>query len=72
MTPHLETKGYPLGVAPTYTRPPVARVAAEAASEAALREVSQELETLRAEGRVVLRLLIRCPHSVGGAQCLSR
>jgi len=56
MTPHLETKGYPLGVAPTYTRPPVARVAAEAASEAALREVSQELETLRAEGRVVLRL----------------
>ena len=52
----LETKGYPLGVAPTYTRPPVARVAAEAAAEAALREVSAELETLRAEGRVVLRL----------------
>ena len=52
----LETKGYPLGVAPTYTRPPVARVAAEAAAEAALREVSDELAGLRAEGRVVLRL----------------
>lgn len=52
----LETKAYPLGVAPTYTRPPVARVAAEAAAEAALREISAELETLRAEGRVVLRL----------------
>ena len=54
----LETKGYPLGVAPTYTRPPVARVAAEAAAEAALRAVSAELETLRAEGRVVLRLAL--------------
>lgn len=60
-TPALETKGYPLGVAPTYTRPPVARppvarIAAEAAAEAALREVSDELAGLRAEGRVVLRL----------------
>jgi ParB/RepB/Spo0J family partition protein len=54
----LETKGYPLGVAPTYTRPPVARVAAEAAAEAGLRAVSAELETLRAEGRVVLRLAL--------------
>lgn len=53
----LETKAmYPLGVAPTYTRPPVARVAAEAAAEAALREVSAELAALRAEGRMVLRL----------------
>ena len=56
MPPDLETKAYPLGVAPTYTRPPVARVAAEAAAEAALREVSAELAGLRAEGRVVLRL----------------
>ncbi len=53
----LETKAmYPLGVAPTFTRPPVASVAAGSAAEAALREVSDELTRLREEGRMVLRL----------------
>lgn len=57
MMPELETKAmYPLGLAPAQTRPPVARVAAESAAEAALREVSGELAALRAEGRMVLRL----------------
>lgn len=37
-------------------RAPVARIASEAAAEAALREVSAELSRLRSEGRVVLRL----------------
>lgn len=53
----LETKAMcPLGVAPTFSRPPVAQIAAESAAEAALREVAGELADLRAEGRVVLRL----------------
>jgi hypothetical protein len=53
----LETKSvYPLGVAPTFTRPPIARVAAESAAEAALRDLGAEMAALRAEGRVVLRL----------------
>ncbi|WP_323038207.1 ParB/RepB/Spo0J family partition protein [Gemmobacter sp.] len=57
MTPDLETKAlFPPGLTPGFARPPVARVAAEAAAESALREVSAELAALRAEGRVVLRL----------------
>lgn len=53
----LETKGlFPPGLTPGFSRPPVARVAAESAAENALREVSAELASLRAEGRVVLRL----------------
>jgi ParB family transcriptional regulator, chromosome partitioning protein len=52
----LETTAYPLLGIPAGTRPPVARVAAEAATEAALREVSAELGALRAEGRILLRL----------------
>lgn len=57
MTPDLETKAlFPMGLTPGFSRPPVARVAAESAAEAALREVSGELAALRAEGRMVLRL----------------
>lgn len=57
MTPELETKSmFSLGGTPAFNRPPVARVAAESAAESALRDVSAELATLRAEGRMVLRL----------------
>lgn len=58
----LETKGmftsYPNGVAPTRTRPspPIADVAGDAATVAALEEVSETLSRARAEGRMVLDL----------------
>lgn len=61
MTGPLETKAmYPLGLAPTITRtrPPMARVAAESAAEAALRDLSDEIGALRSEGRMVLRLAL--------------
>lgn len=61
MTEPLETKSmYPLGIAPTITRSrlPMARVAAETAAEAALRDLSDELGILRTEGRMVLRLAL--------------
>ena len=45
------------GVVPVSTgRPPIAQVAAEAASHAALEEVSAELHSARSEGRMVLAL----------------
>src|SRR5690606_13961541 len=57
MTPELEPKSrFSLGGTPALNRPPVARVAAESAAESALRDVSAELASLRAEGRMVLRL----------------
>ena len=60
MPPDLETKAYPLGVAPTRTmprpRPPIAQVAAEASASAALRELSEELTRAREEGRLVQSL----------------
>ena len=52
----LETKSLFLPGPPGFARPPIARVAAESAAEAALRDLGTELATLRAEGRVVLRL----------------
>jgi ParB family chromosome partitioning protein len=52
-----ETKSiprYPLGVAPTTTRrPPIAQVAGDAAAQAALDEVADELHTAKVEGRMV-------------------
>lgn len=57
----LETKSaprYPLGVHPPLAgnRPPIAQVAGEAASQAALDEVAQELQAARSEGRMVQAL----------------
>lgn len=54
-----ETKAmYPLGVAPTRTRPspPIADVASESAATAALKEVTEELRCAREDGRMVLEL----------------
>ena len=59
-TTELETKSmprYPLGVhPPVSSRPPIAQVAAEASAQAALEEVSNELDAARSEGRMVLSL----------------
>lgn len=56
----LETKAmprYPLGVhPPVASRPPIAQVAGDAASQAALEEVSAELNTARTQGRLVQAL----------------
>lgn len=55
----LETKSaFPLGVAPTRTRPsaPIAGVAGEASASAALAELSAEIQAARAEGRLVQAL----------------
>ena len=58
----LETKAlfpqYPLGVAPKMRAPapPIAHVAADAATTAALSEVTAELQSARAEGRMVQSL----------------
>ena len=65
-SPALETKsGYPFGVAPT--RAPIAQVASEAATQAALDEVAGEMQSARNEGRMVLSLpleAIRADHLV--------
>lgn len=61
-----ETKSAPFGWVGT-RRPPIADVAAEAASQAALDEVSTELRRAREEGRMVLSLpleSIRVSHMV--------
>jgi ParB family chromosome partitioning protein len=52
----LETKA--MGVAQTYRRPPapIAEVSGDAATRAALEEVTQELQSARREGRFVIRL----------------
>ncbi|MCF7779684.1 hypothetical protein GLP59_19045 [Sulfitobacter sp. M220] len=61
-TPSLETKAlfptYPQGVAPKMrsTSPPIAYVAGDAATNAALAEVTAELQSARAEGRIVQSL----------------
>lgn len=47
--------GLPIG-ARDFVRPPVARVAAESAAEAALRDLSREMQSLRDQGRVVVSL----------------
>jgi len=56
-TPAPETKSipsYPLGVQPVATRrPPIAQVAGDAAAQAALDEVADELHAAKAEGRMV-------------------
>lgn len=58
-TPELETKGMfpsnPLGVAPKMrtSAPPIAHVASDAATSAALAEVTAELQAARSEGRMV-------------------
>ncbi len=50
----LEAKsGYPFGVAPARTRVPIAQVAGDAAERAALDELSQEINQIRAEGRLI-------------------
>jgi len=57
--PAPEVKGmFPLGVARTSSRPPIAQVAGEAASRAALEELSTTLARARAEGRIVEALPI--------------
>ena len=50
--------GYPLGVAPTrdITSPPVARIAGDAATRAALDELASEMRAAREDGRMVLEL----------------
>lgn len=49
--------GRPLaGAGAGLTAPPIARVAGEAATTAALQEVTEMLETARSEGRLILRL----------------
>ncbi|WP_407474987.1 ParB/RepB/Spo0J family partition protein [Sulfitobacter sp. PM12] len=61
-TPSLETKAlfptYPQGVAPKMRSPspPIAHVASDAATSAALAEVTAELHSARAEGRMVQSL----------------
>lgn len=61
-TPTLETKAlfptYPQGVAPKMrsSSPPIAHVAGDAATSAALAEVTAELQSARAEGRMVQSL----------------
>lgn len=53
----LETKAaYPLGVAPTRSRAPIAEVAGEASAQAALAEVAGALQTARDEGRLIQAL----------------
>lgn len=47
---------YPLGVAPMRPRPPVAQVAGEAATRAALDELASEVAAARTEGRMVASL----------------
>ncbi len=52
-----ETKArFPLGIAHTVSRPPVAQVAGQAAERAALDEITRGLEAARAEGRLALAL----------------
>lgn len=63
-TPSLETKAlfptYPQGVAPKMRSPspPIAHVAGDAATNAALAEVTAELQSARAEGRMVQSLQV--------------
>jgi ParB family chromosome partitioning protein len=61
-----ETKArFPLGLAPTVSRPPVAQVAAQAADRAALEEILRGVEAARAEGRLAQALpldAIVCDH----------
>ncbi len=53
----LETKSaFPLGVARTRTRPPIAQVAAEASAAAALTELAETMKRARDEGRLVQAL----------------
>ncbi len=55
--PSLGHGGRPLaGAGAGLTAPPIARVAGEAATTAALQEVTEMLETARSEGRLILRL----------------
>lgn len=61
VTGPLETKSmqsYPLGVHPPIpsSRPPIAQVAGDASSQAALEEVAQELQNARSQGRMVQAL----------------
>jgi ParB family chromosome partitioning protein len=56
--PHgLETKAFPLGLAPTVTRrPPVAQIAGDAAHQAALDALAREVAEARASGRLAVPL----------------
>lgn len=47
---------FPMGVASTVTRAPIAQVAGEAAAQAALSDLAAEIARTRAEGRVIERL----------------
>lgn len=62
MPADLETKGYPMGVAPTRTmrrpRAPIAEVAGEASAAAALKELSEEMTRARDEGRLIQSLAL--------------
>lgn len=50
---------FPMGVAATVTRAPIAQVAGEAAAQAALSDLAAEIARTRAEGRVIERLPLR-------------
>lgn len=59
LPPDLETKSrFPLGIARTVTRPPVAQVAGDAAERAALADVARAMAEARSEGRIVERLTL--------------
>lgn len=54
-----ETKSiFPMGVARTVSRPPIAQVAGEASALSALEEMASEITRARAEGRIVQRLAL--------------
>ncbi|RWR04647.1 ParB/RepB/Spo0J family partition protein [Paenirhodobacter populi] len=55
----IETKSmFPMGVARTVSRPPIAQVAGEASALAALEGLSAEMARARAEGRIVQRIAL--------------
>ena len=56
-SPELETKAFPNGVA-QYTRAPIAQVAGNAATHAALEEIVGEVQAARTEGRLVQALAL--------------
>lgn len=54
--PAPESKGFPLSLAPRPGRPPIAQVAGDSATTAALSELAGELDSARADGRLALLL----------------
>ncbi|MFC3060299.1 ParB/RepB/Spo0J family partition protein [Paenirhodobacter populi] len=55
----IETKSmFPMGVARTVSRPPIAQVAGEASALSALEDLTAEMARARAEGRIVQRIAL--------------